>query len=351
MPPRQRPWLAWSLAATFLHWLWVVLGGGLVVSVLGAHEGLVPVPLRPCPPGLPPAPPNCFEAYRCGCAFSAPRSVGFGLCVPFPHLCLAPHPSDVPISSQKPCQPPSRGAGTPSSGPLPPRSSALAPTVWLPSQAVDSSIGLATSPCLLYLWFPGLRTAPGTQQVFRRCLLNLTRGETHFRYSLSCGQRATLTFCWTNFIRKIKATFRPRLPPPLPPPNQRPRMSVGPRHAQVSGEKEQVAGSGLGRQHPGPLRPQGSGVGSAFGRQGFSLAANWTSFLIELVCPEMYICPLFPRWRIFLCVDLQLLNTSLRCFICTKFPRSCDVSSCSHFQSPHSASASLGCCPCPLRGE
>lgn len=65
------------------------------------------------------------------------------------------------------------------------------------------------------------------------------------------GQKATLTFCWTNSIRKIKALFLPHLLPPLSP-SQHPWMSAGHLRAQVSGAGERWPSSRLGGSIPGP---------------------------------------------------------------------------------------------------
>lgn len=63
------------------------------------------------------------------------------------------------------------------------------------------------------------------------------------------GQKATLTFCWTNSIRKIKALFLPHLLPPLSP-SQRPWMSAGHLRAQVSDAGERWSSCGLVGQRP-----------------------------------------------------------------------------------------------------
>lgn len=58
-------------------------------------------------------------------------------------------------------------------------------------------------------------------------------------------QRATLTFGWTNFTRKIKAAFLPRLLPPLSPSHPC-WMLAGHQCAQVSDERGLV-GTGVHR--------------------------------------------------------------------------------------------------------
>lgn len=80
---------------------------------------------------------------------------------------------------------------------------------------------------------------PGAGQVFPACLLTCTEMENPFLL-FSFEQRATLTFCWTNFIRRIKAIVLHHSLPPLSP-NQPPWMSVGHQHAQVSDTRGPVA--------------------------------------------------------------------------------------------------------------